>query len=91
MTAVGQQVLELLTSFKLLARRRAEGERWRQEAGKLVRSLPNLNRSQKEAVAKAIFRRFTLWQVSAEHLPACGLIHQSGCSNGNDRGIRWHD
>lgn len=41
---------------------RAEGERWRQEAGKLVRSMPNLNRSQQEAVAKAIFRRFTLWQ-----------------------------
>ena len=47
--------------------RRVEGERWRQAAGKLVRSVPNLNRSQKEAVAKAIFRRVTLWQVIPHH------------------------
>ena len=60
-----QLLLVMLLLFAFCGCSQAEGERWRREAGKLVRALPNLNRSQKEAVAKAIFRRFTLWQVSS--------------------------
>ncbi len=43
--------------------RPAAGQAWRNEAGAYIRSFETLNRSQQEAVAKAILRRFTLWQV----------------------------
>jgi len=46
--------------------RPAAGQAWRNEAGAYIRSFENLNRSQQEAVAKAILRRFTLWQVSCQ-------------------------
>ena len=63
---MGSIVLLSLFFFAPLPCSPEEGERWRQAAGQLVRNTPNLNRSQKEAVAKAIFRRFTLWQVSSD-------------------------
>lgn len=43
--------------------RPADGAKWCQEAGQYIQSFTTLNRSQQEAVAKAILRRFTLWQV----------------------------
>ncbi|DBB05155.1 TPA: hypothetical protein ACH3X3_010403 [Trebouxia sp. C0006] len=38
------------------------GQAWRNEAGAYIRSFQTLNRSQQEAVAKAVLRTFTLWQ-----------------------------
>lgn len=43
--------------------RKAEGDRWQNQIAASMRRLTNLNESQKRAVATAISRRLTLWQV----------------------------
>ncbi|KAL0035694.1 hypothetical protein WJX79_008965 [Trebouxia sp. C0005] len=65
LTGSGSNIADLAKSPPIWATggsRPAAGQAWRNEVGAYIRSFETLNRSQQEAVAKAILRRFTLWQ-----------------------------
>lgn len=65
LTGSGSNIADLAKSTPVWATggsRPAAGQAWRNAAGAYIRSFETLNRSQQEAVAKAILRRFTLWQ-----------------------------